>query len=158
MSSLSCWRKMDQVADTHTLREWVKDTEIASRLSLRSTTARMTKQFGKLIYLSFSFPFHFVCAFLPPLWLSSSKNICNKMLQGQELQQILQMLKDNMLKFKQIHARAYKRVCVCVCAYVCAFGFPTYPFSQALPTDRHWLQFYAKLIFQPTCATCEPSI
>jgi len=25
-------------------------------------------------------------------------------------------------------------------------------------SDRHWLQFYAKLIFQPTCATCEPSI
>lgn len=110
----SCW---------HTHTEWVKETEIASRLPLRSRTARMTKQFGKLIYLSF-FPISLCVRFSSsPLWLSSSKNICNKMLQGQELQQILQMLKDNMLKFKQIHARASIHIRVCVCLWLPSVSF-----------------------------------
>lgn len=77
------------------------------------------RTYDKTIWEAYLFEFFSIslCVrFSPsPLWLSSSKNICNKMLQGQELQQILQMLKDNMLKFKQIHARACIHTYICVC-------------------------------------------
>lgn len=85
------------------------------------------RTYDKTIWEAYLFEFFSIslCVrFSPsPLWLSSSKNICNKMLQGQELQQILQMLKDNMLKFKQIHARACIHMCVCVCLWLPSVSF-----------------------------------